>query len=211
MNKRVLILSPHTDDAELGCGGMIAKYLEEGSEIFWVVFSTAEESLPGNLPKDTLTKEFTSVTNYLGIKESNILIYNFKVRKLHENRQDILEILIKLRKEFNPNLVVGPSINDFHQDHIVIANEMIRAFKMNSSIICYELPWNHVSFNSQLFVKLDEKHMEKKLYMLNFYKSQIDINRFYFSEDFIKGLAYTRGAQVGCRYAESFEVIRWIV
>ena len=28
--KKALILSPHTDDAELGCGGTIAKMVEEG-------------------------------------------------------------------------------------------------------------------------------------------------------------------------------------
>ena len=28
--KRALILSPHTDDAELGCGGTISKMVEDG-------------------------------------------------------------------------------------------------------------------------------------------------------------------------------------
>ena len=72
---RILILSPHTDDAELGCGGSITKFIEEGHEILWVVFSTAEESLPKGLPKDTLKKEFLSVMKDLGLKEENYKIF----------------------------------------------------------------------------------------------------------------------------------------
>lgn len=209
--ERVLILSPHTDDAELGCGGFICKLLEKNIDILWVVFSTAEESLPKDLPNDTLIKEFVSVTKCLGLCETNYLINNFQVRKLTEKRQEILELLIKIRKTFKPSLVIGPSLHDYHQDHSVVANEMIRAYKMSSSIICYELPWNQVSFNSQLFARLEEYQMQKKISILNNYKSQINQNKCYFTEDFIRGLASTRGTQIGCKYAEAFEVIRWII
>ena len=209
--ERVLILSPHTDDAELGCGGFICKLLEKNIYILLVVFSTAEESLPKDLPNDTLIKEFVSVTKCLGLCETNYLINNFQVRKLTEKRQDILELLVKIRKTFNPTLVIGPSLHDYHQDHSAVANEMIRAYKMSSSIICYELPWNQVSFNSQLFARLEEYQMQKKISILNNYKSQINQNKCYFTEDFIRGLASTRGTQIGCKYAEAFEVIRWII
>lgn len=208
--ERILILSPHTDDAELGCGGLITKLLEEGKKIYWVVFSTAEDSLPPELSPDTLVTEFKSVADYLKLSGNDYKINNFKVRNLHEKRQEILEIMVTLRKTFNPDLVIGPSLNDFHQDHQVVSNEMIRAFKMSCSIICYELPWNHINFQSQYFVKLDEKHIQKKVELLNFYKSQFIVKRHYFSEDFIRGLALTRGAQVGHKYAEAFDVIRWI-
>ena len=207
--KKILILSPHTDDAELGCGGSIIKFLEQGMEILWVVFSTAEESLPKNLPSDTLVTEFENVTKYLGLSPENIKINKFNVRKLHEKRQDILEELVHYRNTFKPDLVIGPSLNDFHQDHSVVANEMIRAFKMSSSIICYELPWNHVKFDTQMFIKLEENHINRKIEMLDFYKSQQIAKRHYFSKDFLNGLALTRGAQVNTKYAEAFEVVRW--
>jgi LmbE family N-acetylglucosaminyl deacetylase len=206
----ILVLSPHTDDAELGAGGFISKLISENKFIYWVVFSTAEESLPEGMPKDTLVKEFENVLKYLGLKESNYKIFNFSVRKLKERRQEILEILIKLRKEINPDLIIGPSLNDHHQDHQVVCQEMIRAFKTSASIISYELPWNHLEFKSQLLVRINEEQLQKKLEMLKFYKSQIAANRHYFSEDFIRGLAYSRGAQVNSKLAEAFEVIRLI-
>ena len=208
---KILVLSPHTDDAELGCGGSIIKFIEEGHNVLWVVFSTAEESLPKGWPKDTLKKEFWDAMKPLSLKEENYRIFNFKVRNLHEHRQGILEELINIREEFKPKIVIGPSLNDFHQDHQVVANEMIRAFKATSSIICYELPWNHVTFNTQLFVKLKKEHIVKKWEMLKNYKSQLTKGKTYFSEAFIYGLAKTRGVQCNSEYAEAFEVIRWII
>jgi LmbE family N-acetylglucosaminyl deacetylase len=209
--ERVLILSPHTDDAELGCGGFICKLLERNIKIFWIVFSTAKESLPKNYPSNILVKEFMSVIELLGLDKSGYLIENFQVRKLTEKRQEVLEILVNIGKKFKPDLVIGPSVHDYHQDHLVVANEMIRAYKMRSSIICYELPWNQIFFQSQFFVKLDEKHIKNKIKILNQYQSQISQSKSYFSKDFIRGLASTRGAQIGYKYAEAFEVIRWIM
>ena len=31
--KKILVLAPHTDDAEFGCGGAIAKFIKEGKEV----------------------------------------------------------------------------------------------------------------------------------------------------------------------------------
>jgi hypothetical protein len=49
----------------------------------------------------------------------------------------------------------------------------------------------------------------KKLESLKCYRSQIGRN--YANEEYIKGLALTRGIQVGGRYAETFNLIRWII
>lgn len=208
---KILILSPHTDDAELGCGGTICKFLEEGHDILWIVFSTAEKSLPKNLPKDILKKEFLNAVKAVGLKEKNRVIHNFNVRSLHEKRQEILEELIIVRDSFKPDLVIIPSLKDFHQDHQVVANEAVRAFKKHSSIIGYELPWNHITFDTTLFVKLDKKYIDKKHSLLQNYNSQISLSRNYFSKEYIFGLAKVRGVQCDSDYAEAFEVIRWVI
>ena len=208
---KILILSPHTDDAELGCGGSIVKFLNQGDKIYWIVFSTAEDSLPENLPKNTLREEFINVVQSLNLSSDNYSICNFKVRYLHEHRQQILDKLIEVRRSFDPDLVIGPSVNDFHQDHQVVANEMIRAFKTTSSIISYELPWNHVTFNTQLFIKLNNDHISKKCSLLRNYQSQYLKNRSYFSKNYIYGIGTTRGVQCNSKYAEAFEVVRWMI
>ncbi len=84
MNKliidKVLILSPHTDDAELGAGGTIIKLLDRGVKVQWLVFSTAEESLSDRFSRNALELEFKKVVKQLDLKEDSFSIYNYKVR-----------------------------------------------------------------------------------------------------------------------------------
>jgi LmbE family N-acetylglucosaminyl deacetylase len=208
---KVLAISPHTDDAELGCGGTLARFISEGNEVRWVAFSAAEDSLPEEMPKDTLRREFQDVLKAYGLDPEQGEVLNFKVRNLNLHRQEILERLIQIRKDFSPDVVLGPSLKDFHQDHEVVAREMIRAFKTSAGIACYELPWNHVGFDTQMFVRLRQEHLETKWKALTCYKSQIARGRSYLEREFIFGLARTRGIQCDSRYAEAFEVVRWMI
>jgi LmbE family N-acetylglucosaminyl deacetylase len=208
MNKNILVLAPHTDDGEFGCGGSIAKFLEAGDNVYYIAFSTAKKSIPHGLPQDILEKEVKEATSRLGIKSENLIIYGFEVRKLNYVRQDVLEELVKLKKEINPDLVFLPSPNDLHQDHNTVSMEGLRAFKQNS-LLGYELPWNNLSFDNQCFVSLSDNHLEKKIYALEAYNSQK--TRYYATEEYIRSLARTRGVQVNCKFAETFEVIRWIM
>jgi N-acetylglucosamine malate deacetylase 1 len=205
--RKVLVLAPHTDDGELGAGGSISKLIESGAEVFYAAFSTAEQSVPDGFPKDILKTEVKKATYRLGIKPENLLIYNYEVRKLNYVRQEILETLIGLRKQINPDLIFLPSLNDIHQDHTTVAQEGLRAFK-NKTILGYELIWNNLTFSTSCFVKLTEQQLHRKCEALKEYSSQQ--HRDYISEEFIRSLARTRGVQIGCQYAEAFEIIRLI-
>lgn len=207
--KKVLVLAPHTDDGEFGCGGTICKLIEEGIEVFYVAFSSCEESVPEGFPKDVLVTEVKEATKHLGIRPENLRVLNYKVRMFTYKRQEILEDLIVLRREIDPDLVLIPSLEDVHQDHMTIATEAVRAFK-NRNIYSYELPWNNFKFSMDCFVILEEKHIDQKMEALRKYKSQAAI-RSYVSEEFLKGLASVRGTQVGRKYAEVFEIKRQIL
>jgi LmbE family N-acetylglucosaminyl deacetylase len=98
-----------------------------------------------------------------------------------------------------------------HQDHTTIYWESLRAFKKDASIWGYEHPWNNLTFTTDIFVKLDEKHLEKKLAALREYKSQIHFNRSYLDERNLKSLSYARGAQLDIPCAEVFELVRLII
>ena len=152
-------------------------------------------------------KEFRESMKYAGVSAATY--YGHKIRNFLSTRQCLLEELVALRNGFIPDLVIGPSLHDFHQDHKVVAEEMVRAFKTSASIICYERPRNHITFNTELFVKLQDYHIEEKLTLLTYYKSQS--HRSYFESDVIVGQARTRGVQCGAKYAEAYEVLRWIL
>jgi len=204
----ILVLAPHTDDGELGAGGTISYFLEKKAKIYYAAFSTAKESVPTGMPNDILKTEVKQATRQLGIDEKNLIIYDYQVRKLNYFRQEILEDLIKLRNSIHFDLILMPSLNDIHQDHITISQEGLRAFK-TTSILGYELIWNNLTFNTTCFVRLEERHLENKINSLKYYKSQQ--GKDYVSPGFVKSLAKARGVQIGAEYAESFEVIRWVI
>jgi len=204
---KILVLAPHTDDAELGCGGTLARMQDEGVEIYVAAFSTARASVPEGSDPDILRKEFIKSMEILGVPEKRYYIFDYQVRKLSYSRQEVLEAMIKLRDKIQPDMVLLPSGNDLHQDHEVVHNEGLRAFKDNT-IWGYELPWNHVTFNTQAFVTLAKRHMDKKWEMMSVYESQLVKKRNYFTREFIEGLARVRGVQVKEDFAEAFEVIR---
>ena len=205
---RILVLAPHTDDGEFGCGASVARFIDEGKDIYYVAFSTAEESVPDPWPKDILKAEVKEATNRLGILPDNLIIFRYKVRELSYHRQEILEELVKIKKDIHPDLVFLPSVNDLHQDHSTVSVEGIRAFK-DTAVLGYEIPWNNIEFHTEAFISLSEENINRKVFALDAYNSQK--GRSYANEEFVRSLARMRGVQIGIRYAEAFEVIRWVI
>jgi len=208
MFKRILVLAPHTDDGEIGCGGSIARFVEESSEVFYCAFSTARKSLRSGLPPDTLIKEVKEATKILGIKPSNLILFDYEVRKFPQYRQEILEDLINVRNDIKPDFIMAPSPTDIHQDHKVIADESLRCFKQ-ITVLGYEEPWNNIEFSTRNFIKLKKEHIKMKIKALGCYTSQM--HRTYLTEEFVWGLARVRGTQIENEFAEAFEVLRFVV
>jgi N-acetylglucosamine malate deacetylase 1 len=206
MAKKVLVISPHTDDGELGCGGSIAKFVEEGYEVEYVALSCCEKSVPPEYPRDILSREVKDATRVLGITQP--ILFSFEVREFPKLRQEILDALIRLRNKIQPDIVFTPSRYDTHQDHKTTVEETMRAFK-KCTLLGYEQPWNNITFNTLAFIPLLENQVVKKIDALKCYKTQKD--RAYLSEDFVRGLAITRGTQIEEKYAEAFEVIKWVI
>jgi LmbE family N-acetylglucosaminyl deacetylase len=206
-NQKILILGPHTDDGEWGAGASIARWIRQGNKVWYAAFSAAEESVLAEFPPDVLRTEIVEAASVLGIPKENVRVFHHKVRYFPRDRQDLLEEMIRLRHEINPTLVVLPSSYDTHQDHKVISEEGFRAFK-RCSILGYEIPWNNRKIDLTYFQHLDEEDIASKVRAIAAYKSQVFRNPHY--EEFIRSLAVQRGFQVGCRYAEAYEVIRWV-
>lgn len=197
MFKNILALSPHTDDAELGAGGSITKLIDNGAHVHMMAFSWCEH-------KQNIESLHQSA-EILGIQD--VTLHDFPRRIFPEKRQDILQILYDYNKN-NPkiDLVFVPSTTDLNQDHQVIAQEAMRAFK--TTILGYEMPWNNIQFTTNSFIPLEEKHVNTKIQALDKYNTQK--NRYYFTEDYFRSILRTRGTQIQKHYAEAFEVIRFV-
>jgi LmbE family N-acetylglucosaminyl deacetylase len=205
--RRALVLAPHTDDGEFGCGGTMARLVEEGADVRYVAFSIATRSLPEGFAPDTLAREVREATAELGIAPGNLTVHDFDVRTFPQHRQAILELLIELWHEWEPDVVFQPSLHDIHQDHQTIAAEGLRAFK-RTTILGYEIPWNNLDFAYQAYFALAQRHVERKEAALAKYASQQ--HRRYANPEYIWNLARTHGINVNREYAEVFQVYRLI-
>ena len=202
----MLLLSAHPDDAEVGAGGTIARFIEEGWRVSHAVFCASEHQGQETLSKALMLAEFDSANELLGVAET--IKFDFPHRRLNEVRQDVLEEMSQLKRDIDPSLILMPGTSDIHQDHGVISAEGLRAFKKRN-LWGFETIWNNLMFDSRTFVMLQERHIQQKLAVMREYKTQQF--RDYFQNDFIVSLARVRGKQIGQEYAEAFECVRGII
>ena len=185
-----IYLGAHTDDIELGCGGSIVK---DSYGFTFTCTSAFRHLLP----------EMLNSFKVLGINHDTKIRQDFQHRNI--DRQMLLDELIKIRDKYNPTTVFTHSSFDTHQDHQVIHNETLRAFK-HCNIIGYQLPWNDLKGSKYTYYKGID--LKKKQEALKCYKSQR--NRTYFNGKYQASLAMVAGQECGKKFAEKFEVIRWI-
>ena len=204
-SKNILALSPHTDDIELGCGATLARFKETGSDIFVVNFSLAPALDGSERSKKVITNEFKESMNVLGAEYEML---NLPIRFLPNHRQEILDYLVTLEKNNDFDIIFCHSSFDQHQDHQTVQAEAFRAFK-KKTILGYELPWNCMQFSTDLFVTLDESHIQRKVDMIDCYETQA--HRAYMSRDYVHNVAKMRGIQIHTQYAECFELIRGVM
>jgi LmbE family N-acetylglucosaminyl deacetylase len=206
VGERVLLLGAHTDDVEWGCGATVSKLARRGAELRYLAFSAAEESVRPEYAKDILRHEVKLGAGTLGISQDNIEVLRFPVRRFPEYRQEILEVLVRVARDWRPDLVFVHATEDTHQDHETLSRESFRAFK-RTRLLGYEISHNHRSFAPSFFSVVSEADLDAKVRALESYSSQrwrLDDPR-----SVLSGLASVRGAQIGERYAEGFEVMRW--
>ena len=128
----------------------------QGADVRYVAFSIATRSLPEGFAPDTLAREVREATAELGIPAENLTVHDFDVRTFPDHRQEILELLIEIWNDWQPDCVFQPSLHDVHQDHQTIANEGLRAFK-RTTILGYEIPWNNFDFSYQAYIALEQR------------------------------------------------------
>jgi LmbE family N-acetylglucosaminyl deacetylase len=200
--KKALFISAHPDDTEFGAGGLLQILLRKGVDVHLMVLSNPEISMPeGSLENQAVIEQKKSAS-VLGLK-NKICFYDFPVRRFSEHRQDILELLVKTNKEIQPDFVVTHSINDYHQDHNLVAIESIRAFKQQT-LLGYTHPWNTRAMVGNIFFELTDEIIKNKIHAISMFESQAI--RAYSQPKIIESLALEAGIACGFTYAERFEL-----
>ena len=202
--QRILVVAPHTDDAELGMGATLYTLAQRrNTEIRIMALSDCVASLPKGFADSALRDEAMQACVELDIPASAVTIDSYPVRRFGEHRQDILEKLVRTKREYDPEVVFAPAATDLHQDHAVVRNEVDRAFK-DRSIFGYELPWNCKTFSAAHITAVPEDAVGAKCRAIACYASQA--GRPYSNADFTYALARVRGLQAGADYGEAFDI-----
>lgn len=198
----ILIVGAHPDDYELGMAGTIKKHTSEGDSVFSVIMSNGEKI--GNAKERIL--EAKESANILGIKE--IYFFNFKDTKISSGIESI-DKLEKLINEHNIDRIYTHSFKDTHQDHRNTCKAVLSAGRNVKQILFFESPSSDVDFRSTLFIEIS-KFLKDKIEALNLFKSLLKLKKRYLEVKAIKSSASFRGYQSNLKYAESFEVFRFI-
>jgi len=204
--RTILAVGAHPDDIEMGCGGTLAKLKAEGAAVYTAVMTKCEDELTKK-EKDKRILEYYASSKILGVKKA--YAYDFPNRELPRHSVEIMGELEVLQNTIKPDIVFIPYLEDSHQDHNATAQCAVRSFRKNESIIQYEiLRYGSHTFTPNLFVDIT-RYLNQKIKMLNCYNTQ-KIRRAYFDNASFRGLARTRGAQGGFRYAEGFVIYKML-
>jgi LmbE family N-acetylglucosaminyl deacetylase len=198
--QRVLFLGAHPDDIELGCGALL-HHISGQTEILCVTLSDNQKN---PALKDVLAEHHKAM-DVLGVKRESIAVGKFTTRVFQEQRQDILEYFLKLRKDFQPDLIFVHSKQDIHQDHNVMTDEALRAYR-GVTVLGFDVIRSSYGFFPHFLVQVDEADVDAKVEALKQYGTYAD--KYYFNPELIRSIMVRHGALAECAFAEGFDILR---
>lgn len=112
MKLDLMVMTVHPDDAELGAGGTIAKYVAEGKSVGIIDLTRGELGTRGTA--ETRAEEAAEAGRILGVavRENLGLKDGFFV-----NEEDTQRVIIKAIRKYKPEIVITNALDDRHPDH----------------------------------------------------------------------------------------------
>ncbi len=217
---KLVVIAPHPDDETLGCGGTIARFADQGTEVSVLVVAGHLPPLYDQAAFETTHREALAAFKIMGVAQSAFL----RIPATTVRDVPVAELNGKINgfiREIGPDMVLLP-FPDRHIDHRIIFDACIVACRpvhaaAPKAVLAYETlsetHWNvpgiEPVFAPEFFVDTTD-YMAKKNTALACYASQINHapSR---SVEACTALAKFRGSQNGCGYAEAFKVVRIVV
>lgn len=208
---RVLFCGAHADDIELFAGGTLARCCRDKVAIRCVVFSTHRSISDSIAARAECVESFEKIFG-LSAEQYEIMDLGACNGEFQSRRDEIYSSLRDALESFHPDMVVTHSALDTNQDHQQVAQEVCRVFKSCSSILHGEFLSNDLGNQlKNIYVEISEQDIQKKVYSLQQYKSQMINNRQYFDREAGIGHAKALGRQIGSHFAELFSASRLIL
>lgn len=221
-NKSVLVVAAHADDEALGCGGTIARHVDDG-DLVHAIFMTdgvGSRSSASDVDFQLRLNSATKAHAILGLRSVEYLGFP-------DNCMDsipllkIVQALEKLLHQISPQVIYTHHCGDLNIDHRITHNAVITACRPCPTgsvreILAFEVlsstewaaPSTH-PFMPDVFVDISN-YLERKIQALQAYKLEMRDVPHSRSIDHANCLAHHRGHSVGIEAAEAFMSIRQI-
>lgn len=226
---KVLVVAAHPDDEVLGCGGAMARHVEQGDEVHVLIVaegatSRSPSSGAGHTAElDMLRRSGRRAAEILGAGEP-------RFAGLPDNRLDgmclldVVKVIEAVVAEIAPDMVYTHHGGDLNVDHRVVHQAVLTACRplpgeSVRAIYAFEVvsstewagPAIGAPFVPNHIIGLSDSHLAAKLAALGAYESEMRPAPHSRSLDHVEALARTRGLSVGLPYAEAFMVIRQVL
>ena len=222
--KSVLVVVAHRDDEVLGCGGTIAKLVQENYKVYAISMTNGISSRDNSSKKEIKNRLNASLeaSRIIGFKWLDKYCGDFSDNAMDsEPMLKIIKLIEQAKTKVKPELVITHYPEDLNIDHQIVSSATLTAFrpKTNQSckkIISFEVAsstdyaiYKKKIFKPNYFVDI-KKFWNKKKKALDAYKNEMLKYPNSRSVKGLKNLAFYRGNQVGLNMAEAFEVLRII-
>ncbi len=198
--KRVLFIGAHPDDIELGAGALIHN-IRPHCEVTCVTLSDNQKN---PTLRNVLSEHYESM-KVLGVPREKVIVEKFETRYLPAHRQEVLEYLLKLRREIKPDIIFTHSKEDIHQDHNTVTQEALRAYR-GITVLGFDVMRSSHGFFPNFFVEVNEENVNKKIEALAQYKTYAD--KYYFGAELLRATMVRHGALAEKDFAEGFDILR---
>jgi N-acetylglucosamine malate deacetylase 1 len=198
--KKVCFIGAHPDDIELGCGAFISN-ISGKTDILCVTLSDNQK----NPALAHVVDEHYRSMAVLGVSGEHVKLESFITRRFPELRQEILEYLYNLNREYQPDIVITHSRADIHQDHQQTTEEVLRAFR-GTTVLGFDALRSSYGFFPHFLVEVTAEDVEHKISALAEYTTYND--KYYFNADVLRATLIRHGALAERLYAEGFDILR---
>jgi LmbE family N-acetylglucosaminyl deacetylase len=223
MSKIVLVVAPHPDDETLGCGGAILNHISNGDQVHWLIM-TQMSMRSGYSSEEISTRqsEINKVAELYGFCAVHQL--SFEPAKLDIlSMSELVNSTYPLVQSIKPQLLYIPYRGDAHNDHQITFDAITACCKSFRApfverILAYEtlsetdfsLKTDDTGFKPTVWVDIS-KFIERKLFIVGVYQSELDEFPFPRSFEAIEAIAKVRGVQCGTKAAEAFILLKEVI
>jgi LmbE family N-acetylglucosaminyl deacetylase len=220
--KKVIVISAHPDDETLGVGGTILKHIANGDDVYWLIITNVFENQGFSKERvESRQLEISKVEKMFGFRKT----YNLNYPTMTLSSSSLIKMvpdISSIFSEVKPEIIYTLNRSDAHSDHRVIFDAVMACTKsfrypFIKQILMYECisetefapALAEKAFIPNYFVDITD-FIDKKNEIMKIFTSEIGEHPFPRSVENIKSLAHFRGASVNVKYAEAFQLLKFI-